>query len=269
MQIVKFSWDKWEPNIFLFEKGRFKKIPLFYRNLDIKIGERLCTGYWKNNKYFPCPEKRQVKNEIKCYECQQNDEFFRCIKCSGNCINENQRENCIKSTYNVYLAVFDSLLKVGISVNFRLLQRLVEQGADFGVKLIELKDGLVVRRLEQNIKKELNITDRVNGFEKHKNLFSDPNISTKKIIDVYTKITQKFESYLTKPEIYDLRKYYKLNNVFSSPKLSTIGTGSEISGKIVAAKGNILILKNNGYIAINAHELIGRKIEFKHSPLRI
>lgn len=261
MQVIKFKWERKEPQIILQENGTFKKINLFSQDLSLKLGEKLCIGYFKDGRHYKCPYKNKTEFERSCSDCQRMDDFFRCIKCDGtSCINEKKRNECVKNNYFIYLAAFNTLLKVGISHEQRFLERLVEQGADFGAKIASIKDGKSVRETEQEIKDYLHITDRIKGDEKQEMLFANPNLSIIRLSSAINKL--KGNGFpLVHPEIYDLRKYYRLENTPTKPKKLEIKTNTKITGRVVSAKGNILILRNkNKFYSLNAHGLIGREI---------
>ena len=166
----------------------------------------------------------------------------------------------MKNNYYIYLATFDSLLKVGISYEYRLLERLVEQGADFGANVLLKKDGKSARSLEKKIKTFLNAKDRIRRKEKHATLFGNPNHAVAKLYEAIGKLKDAFN--INDPEIFDLRGYYKLQNVLSEPTIIDVKDRFEIKGKVVAAKGNILIFRNHDkFFSIDTNSLIGRDIK--------
>jgi hypothetical protein len=259
MQIMKYKWQNFEPFLVVKDK-KLSQMPLLMKNIDITLGKRICTGHFKDGKHVACPESTETDYEHICNACRLNDDFYQCIQCDGaTCVNGKRRKECMANNYYIYLATFDDILKVGISFEHRINERLVEQGADFGAKIGYVKDGQNVRIIEQQISKKLGIVDRVRGEQKHKNLFGDPNKSSKLIFDAVQKL--KGSDFLMRPEIYDLRSHYHLHNVLGIPKSLTIKDNTQIKGKVVAAKGNIIVLKNNDdYFSVNAHALIGREI---------
>lgn len=259
-QITKYKWDNWEPHLVVKSGKDAKKIKLFGRHCFV-LGEKTCVGFFKD-RHHECPGKRKIEYGQQCNECRLRDSFSLCMQCTGErCINEKRREECRNEKFFIYLAAFDSLLKVGISAEFRILERLVEQGADFGAKVGLIKDGLAVRSVEQQISKALNIVDRIRGAQKHKMLFCDPNKAMPNIFKAISSLNSGFGKYLIRPEIYDMRHYYRLDNVLLTPSEMPVSENTEISGEIVAAKGNIIVLKKGDeFFSINAHELIGREI---------
>lgn len=264
MQLVKYKWEtnriSGEPFLFGREGDALLRIKLFDEKLSMKLGKKYCTGYIKNSRHFECPKSRPLDNERVCRECALNDDFFLCMKCTGEeCINEPQRSACMINKYYIYLAAFSTMLKVGISYERRLLERLIEQGADMGAKIGVVQDGKLVRLIEQQIRKELNICDRVSGAEKQKMLFGDPNVAAINIFNAFNKLKSNgCSEYLTTPEIYNLQSIYRLSSVSTMPKILQPKEGSLLKGEVIAAKGNIIVLKNqDSLFSVNAHSLIG------------
>jgi len=260
MQIIKYSWHKLEPKLHL--KGEETiKISLFGRDINMKFMDKKCIGFF-DGKHNPCPDRKILEYGYNCSDCKKNDLFFRCMQCTGEeCINEKRRDKCKEEEYYVYLAVFDSLIKVGISLDRRLLERLVEQGADFGAKILHVKDGKEVRLVERNIMNTLNITDRVRGNEKAERIFCNPNNAMKNLYRNIVNLKKILSEQMKNVEIFDLRTHYKLTNVTLEPDNIRIKTGLELQGTVVAAKGNIVIIKQDDrFISFNAHEMIGREI---------
>lgn len=269
MQLIRYKWDTnlvaGEPFLFARSEDKIEKIKLFDEKISARLGKRFCIGYMKNGRHFDCPEKRSVDREKVCRTCALNDDFFLCMKCTGEeCINEIQRPACMMNNYYIYLAAFGTILKVGISYERRLLERLVEQGADMGAKIGMVKDGKLVRLVEQQIRKELNITDRLSGAEKQRVLFGSPNVAAANIIQAFNRLKSNgLSQHLIHPEIYNLQSIYRLSSVTALPKAVQPKEGVKLEGEVIAAKGNIIILKNpDGLFSINAHSLIGCDVEF-------
>ena len=266
MQLIKYKWEtnkiSGEPFLFARDGGKIVKMKLFDDKISMKIGKKYCTGYAKNGRQHECPKRRIVDNEKVCRECALNDDFFLCMKCTGEeCINEPQRSACMKNNYNIYLAAFGTMLKVGISYEPRLLERLIEQGADMGAKIGTVQDGKLVRMMEQKIRAGLGITDRMTGIEKHNMLFGNINTASINIFNAYTKLKSSGFS-LSGPEIYDLQSIYRLSSVSTMPQMFNVQEGASLDGNIIAAKGNLIIVKTEtGMFSVNSHRLVGCNIE--------
>jgi hypothetical protein len=251
MQVLKFSWDDKEP--FFITDGQ--PIQLFENEIHLKIGGKKCIGYRKNGNRVVCDNPTDKYN-WQCDECKNKDQYFNCVRCDGECINPPQRVACMRNNYSLYLAGFGSLLKVGISVGFRLEQRLMEQGADFGVKVLDVRDGKEVRKLEKRVSNILGVSDRLTGEQKAEQLLGDPNLCMKNINEALKKLNEN--GIVSEPEIIDMRRFYRLENV-TNPEFLEIKQGMVLKGRCVSAKGNLLVL--DGDKVVNAHRMIGRFVE--------
>jgi hypothetical protein len=68
--------------------------------------------------------------------------------------------------------------------------------------------------------------------------------------------------FLTTPEIYDFREFYRLDKIIRQPKLLQIEQNVSLRGEVIAAKGPIIILRDRfHFFAVNAHQLLGREIK--------
>jgi hypothetical protein len=265
MQIVKYSWKHdsggFEP-FFTLSDGT--KIRLIDSNIHMEIGDKSCIGYMREGRRHECRLSARLDYGYICNECRMEDDFFNCMQCTGKeCINPRQRDACTENSYFIYLAAFDSLLKVGISFEKRLLERLIEQGADFGVKIASVMDGKEARTIEQDMRKHLSIVDKVLFREKHESIFSDPNSCMSSISRALSRLRNNgFNKYLVRPEIYDLRCHYRIDRVASKPEVVEPSPGMRVDGDIIAAKGNIFIYREGGRLfATNAHRFIGRTVK--------
>ncbi len=268
MQLVKYKWDvhglSGQPFLMARDGKKIIKIKLFDESIKMKLGKKTCAGYTKNGVHSECSSKRPVENERVCRECAINDDFFLCMKCTGEeCINEPQRSSCMKNKYFLYFAAFNSILKVGISYEFRILERLIEQGADMGAKIGMIKDGKLARSIEQEVRHELNIYDRVSGIDKQKMLFGNLNVASTNIFGAYNRLKGNgLSSYLISPEVYNLQGIYRLASVSGMPSMIEVVEGATISGVVIAAKGNIIIIKNgSGLFSVNAGKLVCHDVE--------
>lgn len=258
MKLMKFMWKNFEPQM-RFDDGRCENI--MGREMTMRIGEKKCIGYRKGGALHECPFNATT-TEYYCNHCGIEDDFFLCVKCQGECINRKRRNECKEEKYFIYLAAFDQLIKIGITQQYRFLERLVEQGADFAAKIGDVKDGKDARLVEKRISEELAITDRVIGKEKNSLLFADPNAAIRNIFSTISNIQGNgFSKYLISPEIYDFRRYYRLENVTVKPYYKELRNGLIIRGRVVAAKGNLIIFNHDkSFFSVNTHRLVGREI---------
>jgi len=270
MLITEFRWrriekDNYEPEFIIKNEEKEFTIPLMYNDINFSLGDKFCVGYFKNGRRYPCPQNKIIETGYQCEICKKMDEILPCTSCIGYCRNILKRSECMKTNYYIYIALFGNLLKVGISKDSRLKQRLIEQGADFGAKIAYIKDGRIARVYEQKIKRFLGIEDRVIGYKKFQNMFFDSSANIKNIQKAFEELKKSNfkEIFLNNIEIYDLRKYYNLfpfNEI--KPKMLKIKSGLRISGKISSVKGNVFILKTKSeFFCVNANEIIGRELK--------
>ncbi len=264
MQVTGFKWKKdsgqWQP-YFLISNGDSHRLPLWSAPLSITLGEKSCIGRYVGGSHVPCPDNARTAAMI-CDKCKEQDDFFFCIECKGDdCKNHKQRGSCEKENYVMYLASFDVLLKVGISREARFYERLIEQGADFGTKIARVKDGMYVRKMEQAVSKYLKCSDRIDGEVKQELLFGDPNASTIAVVKAVAKLKDAHWDFPIQHEIYDFRSYYRLAEIGSKPKKLQIAEGKEVRGRVVATKGNIVVVRNSdGFFSFDARRAVGREI---------
>ncbi len=263
MQITGYKWKgngSWNPNLITSDEGKIKFHQLFDKYIKITVGEKTCAGYFTGSKKTVCPNSQILVKGTICDSCKELDQYYKCIECVGICINEKNRNNCKESTFYMYFTTFNSLLKVGISQEHRFFERMIEQGAELGIKFSRIKDGKEVRLIEQKIKQLLYCEDRIYGEVKEKNIFGDPNNVIIKVKDALSRLKEN-NYVMINTEIYDFRKYYRLNRVKKEPKNLVIDVGTTIEGTVIAAKGNIIILEKDGeFYTANAHRLNSREV---------
>ncbi len=215
----------------------------------IKEYGKYCTGYFKDNKHYPCPNNAEIKYGTKCQECALKDDFLTCAKCNGSVCNakEEIRNNCLNSTYFLYITLIGSILKVGITKSNRYLRRWIEQGSDYSA-LIGSGNGLEMRRKEHEMSKI--IVDRINTRKKIDMLFEDK----KEILEKFLK-----ENGLN-AKIVDVRHYYEGLNLV--PK--DVAEAKILNGRIVAIKGKLIVFENSGkYYIYNTNNLIGKVVDLE------
>ena len=277
MQILKYKWTDFSttpsPHIMVSSEMGMQKMQLLGRKISLKIGKKKCIGSFVKGNHNPCTNYLET-NDSFCGSCAIADDYNMCIRCTGDkCINEKQRNSCKKNSYFIYLAAFDNVLKVGISLDRRIMERLIEQGADMGAKIAKIQDGMKVRQVEQQVKNYLGVVDRLRGNQKQRLIFGSPNTAAININNAIAKLRTNglSEHIMYQPEIFDLRKYYHLDKVPYNPRPIQLTEG-HLEGTCIAAKGNVLIFSSDvqkslftaaGYsdiFSINAHDLVGREV---------
>lgn len=177
------------------------------------------------------------------------------------CKNPKQRHGCEQNKYWIYLAAFGGMLKVGCSYERRFFERMIEQGADFGCRLGIIQDGGYARLLEQKIARYLGLPDKIDGSMKQAKMFGDPNSS---VVSIASAIAKLIDGNLIdlRPETFDFRQYYRLDNVVIRPRPVQVMPGMRFIGDVLATKGNIIVMRTAaGTISLDARRLVGYNAE--------
>ncbi len=213
----------------------------------VKEYGRFCTGYFKEKRHYPCPTKSKIEYGTKCKECALKDEYLKCAKCNGSTCNASKtiRENCLNSTYFLYITLIGSMLKVGITKSNRYLRRWIEQGSDYSA-LIGSGNGMEIRKREYKIAKK--IVDRIKTKEKISMLFEDKK-----------EILEKFlEDNGFNAKIIEVRKYYEGLSLVPREITAT----NRLKGRIVAIKGKLIIFEDNEkYYVFDTNNLVGKVVD--------
>lgn len=261
-RIINLFWRDYEPYLMLVDGKREFSLPLMNLDISLRLGNRYCIGYFKDETRVPCPSQAKVKESYQCKLCMSLDEHMKCASCTGEkCLLKKRREVCKREEYSVYLAIFGDILKVGISREPRLRLRLIEQGCDFAARIVKVRDGKMARSLEQYIREKLGIVDRVKTEEKANQAVANPQAAIGRIFDSLEILREdrRVSPYLTFPEIFDLRSFY---NIPPQPmELIRVRKGMKLEGRVIGVKGSLIFIRNKSRdFSLNGKELIGFEI---------
>ncbi len=234
-------------------------------------GPRRCVGHIDSEgDWHKCPEMAVVgPSRRRCMTCVSSDFMDPCIRCDGrnSKATEKRLESCDRADYAVYLAVFnDSILKVGVSKEARLITRLVEQGADFGGVIARVQGGRKARQLEYQLSQSPIVTRQVRGARKESLLLS--SLESEEALSV----VQDFLDTIDTPEIVsttdliNLAGHYRLGELHAEPhRWTPKGTnidGLQILGEVVGMKGSLLVTRiDESFSVLNLKLLRGYEIE--------
>lgn len=246
--------------------------------------ERYCVGYttifsrasntqvafepWKA--IVPCPSKAKTEKGNKCLSCYQADLVHPCLICDGTkCAAEPSFQRiCEKATAYVYVASFGlNQVKVGVAHDTRIPQRWIEQGANLAKRVI-VGNGIEVRRLEKAIHNALNVISGLRTDKKVDTLWKGPNPEEiHALAKTEEEITKRFpESHFYHDCLNDLSSIYGLPLLDRRPIELKVKKDLQISGKILGAKGSLLLLEiGNIPYFVDLKHLLGRKIEPKET----
>ncbi|TFG31043.1 DUF2797 domain-containing protein [Candidatus Thorarchaeota archaeon] len=234
-------------------------------------GPKRCIGSVnESGKLIPCPENSLVFGSgQKCGPCSAIDIIDPCIKCDGRRCDaiEARRLQCESTDYVVYAVVFnDRTLKVGVSSKGRALIRWVEQGADFGAVLREIKGGRVARRVEDRMGRQQGVTKQVRSERKSRALLDTLDISgAEEVVREFVEHSKHLE--LDEDiHLQSLAKFYSLSKLDTRPtpwrKRSDPIDGRALIGTIVGMKGSLMVLAiESSLTVVDLRQIIGYSID--------
>ena len=132
LHALEFHWDEFEPHLECFDVLRKEVAEFDLEDVNFAASrKRICVGYWEGDKYVPCPKQTPVDRFGQCAECAGESfiPFQDCIfepRCDGEICDLDfcRREHVL------YVAFYDTRMKIGMSSARRVDRRLIEQGAD-------------------------------------------------------------------------------------------------------------------------------------------
>ncbi len=234
-------------------------------------GPRRCIGSVQSTgRQSKCPEGAIVKHgKRRCGPCRAMDVMDPCIRCDGReCAATEDRVNrCNEAEYAVYLAIFnDKTLKVGVSSQRRLVTRWVEQGADFGIMIVEVKGGRKARQLEHALSMSPRVTRQVRTERKTSFLLEQLSAEESESVGQDFLVSVHRPGITHEMNLVDLSRFYGMNGLTAKPHLwRSRGVqldGLQLLGTVVAMKGPLLVTRiEESFSVANLNELIGYTID--------
>lgn len=259
LHALEFYWDKFEPGLVCYDTVRGKDVELDLDSVDLVVGKRKrCVGQFTDQGYKPCPSKASVTKFAQCDECA--GEVFitdqECIfnpKCEGE---KCERNELCKRQHVLYLAFYNTMVKVGMSSTRRVGRRLVEQGADAFALIGTFPNRYKAREAEKVVSADLRLPQWIRQQTILSN-FSRP-VDTLRIEARYEEMRTALAEragFSVEPLV-TLAGYPIELPLPSPPQLKdTWGTHR---GRFLGLKGKWLIYESHGLKALSMPDLVGR-----------
>jgi len=161
---VKISWKKkskgWTAELLLAEPSGFETLKLSPgRSFSFElVNERRCTGYAPApGERAPCPEFREISSGSQCSECRGKDIYSDYVR--------GDEQADLEGDFSVYLAQISEKVKVGVTRSEKIPERWIEQGADYGVEVLQGLDSRVALENESQISSK-GLTERIRKSSK-------------------------------------------------------------------------------------------------------
>ncbi len=255
---VSWEWEGFQPRLVVYDLRRDELNELVGaflpgHRLDLTVSAtRRCVGSFSERGYRPCMLRQIVTGpHDQCPQCAstwiavQNCVFEpQCdgvhTECKGGSI-------CAKE-HHVYAAFYGDLIKVGMTLSSRFMERAVEQGADAIAKLGSYPNRLEARKAENVLSKALKATQWVRRRTFLK--VQGRKVDREAYQDMLDKALSPLDGELTRPGPVQLLDRYPL-----VPFELSRGTFSEVPGRhrgeVLGCKGRFLFYRlRNGAIRV-------------------
>ena len=133
LHALNFHWDEFEPHLECHDEGDDQVSELDLDDVNFSVSrKKVCVGYFDSEeKYIRCPTSAPVTKFQQCEACS-GESFLPYQECvfEPRCDGEICDIAFCKREHVLYIAFYDTRMKVGMSSTRRVDQRLIEQGAD-------------------------------------------------------------------------------------------------------------------------------------------
>ncbi len=166
LHALDFSWEGFEPTLACYDSRDNEVSDLDLHDINFSVGrKRTCIGRWLDDgTYVSCPRSAPVDRFAQCHECSEvsfirNQECIFEPKCEGD-------DSCpdvefCRREHVLYVAFYDTRMKIGMSSTRRVERRLIEQGADAFAILGKAPNRKKARELEKNVSARLGIPQAI------------------------------------------------------------------------------------------------------------
>jgi len=165
LHALAYHWDEFEPHLMCYDLSEHEEVEFDLEEVDFSVSsDRTCIGSWDGEGlYRECPKHASVTKFSQCQECSK--EFFvpdqECLfepKCDGTkCLVQDRSWEFCRREHVVYVAFYDTRMKIGMSSSRRIDERLIEQGADAYSIIGAFPNRISARTAEKDISERLRI----------------------------------------------------------------------------------------------------------------
>jgi len=160
LHVLDFYWDGFEPGLTCYDTRDREVSEFDLQKVRFAVSKkRICVGYFDDDdRYIQCPENNPVTRFSQCSECSEESflPFQECVfepRCDGEICDLDfcRREHVL------YVAFYDTRMKIGMSSTRRVERRLIEQGADAFAILGKFATRRKAREAEKSISSRLRL----------------------------------------------------------------------------------------------------------------
>ncbi len=249
MQHLLNFYSHGKPVLVLREHGEVRELEMRGRVALELSSEKRCIGYRTPEGFEECASN-SGENVKQCGLCSWKD-IARVYTVGDFSVHPEMRGKCESEEYVIYLAGFaEHIIKVGLTRRERLLERWLEQGADFGAELASVQGPYEAYPLEAKLQEKFGFVNAVRASTKIAYLEFDREHARKNFKAALEKVRASDLVPETGKAI-DLSSHY--------PKADGAQETKEISGKVIGAKGSLLFMENeNRIVFTNMKKSLGK-----------
>lgn len=261
VHVLEFFWEGFEPRLLGYDLSTSEVRETELGTVGYTVGQsRRCVGRFEDDRYIPCPSSAVLDDSFsQCAACAEESfiPYQECVfdpKCEGD---QCDIEFC-KREHVLYLAFYNTLVKIGMSSTRRVDRRLVEQGADAYAIIGSYPNRFRAREAEKDISLKMRIPQGIRQQRLLDNFASPLNFEG--IEERFSSLSADLaQSYGLKAEpVKALRGYPIELPLRATPKL--VDTPGRHRGNLLGIKGKWLIYEGKGVKALNLSDLPGRRI---------
>lgn len=258
LHALEYHWDRFDPHLLCYDTQASMVSELDLDDVRFSVSdERVCTGRWEGDEYIRCEKHVPVSRFSQCPDCAE-ESFIphqECIfepRCDGE---ECDIEFC-KREHMLYIAFYDTRVKIGMSSSRRIEQRLIEQGADAYSIIGKFPTRKRAREAEKDISARLRIPQAHKQEVLLRNL-SRP-LDESGIEGRHRALSMTLgEAYGLRPEPIEWLEDYPIDlPLRETPEL--LRTAGSHKGERVGIKGRWLVFDSNGLKALNLADFPAR-----------
>ncbi len=273
---ISWEWDSFQPTLVTYDQKakEVQELTDQFRpgeRLDLTISDaRRCVGSFIDGRYEPCKMRNVVSGQFdQCPLCASTwIPVQNCVfepECDGTNIT-NERcigkggDICAKPTH-VYAAFYGDLVKVGMTLSTRFMERAIEQGADAIARLGTYPNRRAARDAENILSKALHATQwvRKTTFLKAQVSIRDRGIYQERL----DALLATLNGVATDPGPVEVLDRYPLLQ-YDASKASFAGLAGRHRGEVLGCKGKWLFyrLRNEEVMMLDMSSVPSRYVTF-------
>lgn len=259
LHALEFSWEGFEPSLTCYDSKVEAVSEFDLSRVDFSISRRkTCVGYFNDEgQYVQCPERASVDKYHQCQKCSE-EVFLPYQDClfEPRCEGEICDLDFCRREHVLYVAYYDTRMKIGMSSSRRIARRLIEQGADAYSIIGKMPTRKRAREAEKSISSRLGIPQYVRRGIVLRNLARKVDVAG---------IEGRFEGLrMTLGEMFQLdleplqwlRDYPIELPLAETPRLQE--SWGRHKGRLVGIKGGIMVYESDGLKALNLADIPAR-----------